>query len=414
MEEDVENYNNKKAAEKFSELVQKDQYVGETYSINYETIKVVISDYFRKQVGGISSLSFLIATRVDPEKEYIDFKREDSSIILLRVLDATDTPESNEKEALRHEIARRVSGENKFWDSEDAMDHKTREFLASSALECRIIGTFYLEEALKEAKGKLQLKFGCDISNFYPNKGLKVYKPNGEALEKIINYIDPETLKEHYEEYENNSKVRLGNVRYASTRRKHQKIDNVPVYMYPTDLLTQKTALFGMTRTGKSNTTKIIAKSVYELRYPDSEEGEPLRIGQLIFDPNGEYANETVQDRGSLKRVWKLKEDAKREDEVVTYGLDDHPDDPHRKHMRINFFKQELLQQGKDIINNILEDEGAQYIRNFVNVRFEKPNKNDYEDDEFWSYLVRYRRRVLVYQTLLKKQDLMKVILNLN
>ncbi len=32
-------------------------------------------------------------------------------------------------------------------------------------------------------------------------------------------------------------------------------------------MLNMKTALFGMTRTGKSNTTKIIAKSIFELRY---------------------------------------------------------------------------------------------------------------------------------------------------
>ena len=61
-------------------------------------------------------------------------------------------------------------------------------------------------------------------------------------------------------------RVKLGFVRYASTNRKYQQVDDVPVYIYPADLLSQKSALFGMTRTGKSNTTKIIAKSVFELR----------------------------------------------------------------------------------------------------------------------------------------------------
>ena len=61
-----------------------------------------------------------------------------------------------------------------------------------------------------------------------------------------------------------------------------------------------------MTRTGKSNTTKIILKSTFELRWAS----EPLRVGQIVFDPNGEYANENPQDAdrqrnpNAIKNVW--------------------------------------------------------------------------------------------------------------
>jgi len=48
-----------------------------------------------------------------------------------------------------------------------------------------------------------------------------------------------------------------------------------------------------MTRTGKSNTTKIILKAIFELRWAAAD---AQRIGQLVFDPNGEYANENTQD----------------------------------------------------------------------------------------------------------------------
>jgi hypothetical protein len=50
----------------FQKLIQQNEYVGELYSINYETARVIIHDSERKKVGGIPSLSFLIATRVDP------------------------------------------------------------------------------------------------------------------------------------------------------------------------------------------------------------------------------------------------------------------------------------------------------------------------------------------------------------
>ena len=96
-----------------------------------------------------------------------------------------------------------------------------------------------------------------------------------------------------------------------------------------------------MTRTGKSNTTKIIAKSVFELR---KNQNKPLRIGQVIFDPNGEYANENIQDNNSaLKNIWKMLHGVQKENEVVTYGITKHPNDPDRKMMLLNFYLDENL-----------------------------------------------------------------------
>jgi len=65
--------------------------------------------------------------------------------------------------------------------------------------------------------------------------------------------------------------------------------------------LRYKRALFGMTRTGKSNTTKIVLKTIFELRWQPAA----LRIGQVIFDPNGEYANENAEDAGERYATWR-------------------------------------------------------------------------------------------------------------
>jgi len=423
----------------FQKLIQSDEYVGDLYSINYETARVMIHDFYRAKVGGIPSLSFLIASRVDPSSTDINFKSEDASFILLRVMDAASLPQDKEAERIRVETAQRISGEtDKHWDDAGSMDLRTKNLLGFAGVECRIIGTFFLEENAQNDEAPLNLKFGSDISNYYPNRGLKVYKPNGNALEEIVNYADPSNIQTHIEKYGNTEKVKLGKVRYASTNRKHQNIDNVNVFIYPADLLSQKSALFGMTRTGKSNTTKIIAKSVFELRQ-QNRDNTPLRIGQIIFDPNGEYANENAQDSdgsgnpNALKNVWRKDEELKNkaddlkqkylketdkekkkkiwneikttvETEVVTYGILPHPFDPFRRLMKINFYEDDNLQTGKEIIDFKIAEQSAQYFKNFRQVAFKKPIESEYENDaEFNGQLRRFERRVLVYRALLNK-----------
>lgn len=378
----------------FLDMIQPEQYVGEVFSLGYETALVMIHDHHRRRAGGIPSLSFLIATRVPPltndsQADDFDYDREDSSIILLRVMDTAKLPSDDEATRIRVQSAQTISGDAEtHWDSSVAMDDKTHYLLSFAGVQCRIVGTFFLEKP--NGSPIPRLKFGSDISNYYPNQGLKVYKPNGNALNTIVNYRTSDEA--------GHAPVDIGHVRYASTNRRRQGIDSVDFAINPSDLLDQKSALFGMTRTGKSNTTKVMLTSVFKLRYPEvantgSDSVDAQRVGQIIFDPNGEYANENDQNV-ALTNVWRLNSEGD-ENDVVVYGTVAPTNDPGRNLLRLNFLTDANLQTGKEIIDLSTSHNTSQYMRAFRNVTFMPPDENDH------SALTRHRRRVLVYRTIL-------------
>ena len=208
---------------------------------------------------------------------------------------------------------------------------------------------------------------------------MKVYKPDSTTLSDIVNFI-----RQYGTQSSAGNRIRIGRVRYAASERAGDDTALVAVNVDPRDLLARRTALFGMSRTGKSNTTKIIASAVFRLRSP-TEGG--VRVGQLIIDPNGEYANDNAQDAGSIRGLASLTEGAE-EGDIVTYGLHVHPNDPGRRIIKLNFFGNEpaswrdhqqvveamtALVEGKLMLDGLLAGQTAQYISAFRNLRMDVP-----------------------------------------
>ncbi len=379
-------------------LVQEENYVGEVIEMHYKNATIQVSDYDRQKVKGIPSQSFLIATRLLSKDINIStFEDEDSCVLLLRVLDSAQLPMDVERKRIRSEIAEDANSKE-HWESD--LDFASKRVMSFSGLTCRIIGTFYLKnngKILRNKEQALELSFGSDISNFYPNRGLKVYKPTRDSLKTIINFGL------------NESSIEIGQVRYASTQRPNDEIDSVKVKLNPEDLVSQKTAIFGMTRTGKSNTVKTIMKAIYQNRFAYDK---PQTIGQIVFDPNGEYANENIQDKDdttgqaqALRNVWKISKNGKigHESDVSIYSLSDYKADQNRKILKINFYDDDMLEIGKNLINTAIEQDAAiansNYIRSFINLRL----LDESDEEGSYSQGTREKRCILIYKTILYK-----------
>lgn len=379
--------------------------VGDLIKMDFSECEILIHDHLRQKVGGLALGCFLLATRLLPGTN-ITPSDEDSNLLLLRVTGQARLPNASETDLNRFLAGQRVATMDATWDAQGKIDQFTLNQLRYAGIRCRVLGTFRMRET---RPSEWELAFGADVSNFYSGRGLKVYKPYGAALAQIVNFAKIRGDESHSLA---GKRVVIGRVRYASSERiVDPDGDNVQVELDPTDLIARRTALFGMSRTGKSNTTKVIASSVFRLREQDKKKG---RVGQLVFDVNGEYANENTQDGSEenaacLKNIVSHTANASPSD-VSTYGLAAHPNDPTRTIVKVNFFGDlvsksstadqlakalEPLLVGKTLIDSQIAADSSKYIANFRNTSLDIPTVLDPSSS------TRFQRAILAYRAAL-------------
>ena len=231
------------------------------------------------------------------------------------------------------------------------LDPFTKNRVSFTGLDCRIIGTFYEDSR----DGKVVLEFGHDVDNFYATATYRVFKPVGDGLSAIASYIKPTD--------EPVEMVRIGAVRYSSTRRRTMiaKQADIPVEVNVYDFIGNKTGMFGMTRMGKSNTMKTVAARVFAVSERRRAAGLPP-VGQLILDPQGEYANPNPQDGTELAAIGT--------EHVVIYKFGAGGDQANVRPLGFNFFDPEQIDAVKSIISAALADAGSDYVRAFVQADF--------------------------------------------
>ena len=372
------------AQDALTALIQAGQFIGWTCRLDYEQAIVLTNDLWKARAKGVPLNCFLLATSPD-------FKKTDAAektpreIILLRVTGSAPLPLDDEmlsakiqnlkactSQAAGNEAAAAAAGEFQF-----------------GGLACRILGTFYLSD------GKLRL--GSDVESYFSAPSLEVYRPTGSALEAIVNFISPERTAAAREEARRLGlkgdlpRFPIGTVRYTSTDRLHRGdvSEQAVFHLNAVDFLARRTAVFGMTRTGKSNTVKQLVSVVMRTSL-----GSGLKIGQIIYDLNGEYANANQQDQGSIAEVFPA--DTIRYRMLPTAGF---------QLILNNFFTQ--IAEGHTTLKGLVEGNKIHRsadLEAFLSMDFSEPRKEEYNSDaEFARQLGNHQRKIAAYQTMLAR-----------
>jgi DNA helicase HerA-like ATPase len=335
-------------------------FVGRPFYFDYEKVKVLVNDKWKHRVGGIPAGAFLLCS--------YDGEVGVEEIVLVRVIGPTALPTDSDVVAsmVDHYKEDQPPGAG----APKKLDSYTRYEFMFSGLECRVLGTYYRQDA--------KTRFGADVENFFSAHNYSVYKPEGKALEYVVNFREGEGIPGGPDQ------VRLGCVRYSASRRSDKGAE-VPIYVSPLDFVGKRTALFGMTRTGKSNTVKKILESVKALSTNKTEvEGKPLApIGQIIFDINGEYANANQQDEGTA--IFELFQG-----DTTRYSL---LEKPGFEVMKLNFYSD--LEAGFGLLQSFLSQDGADYVRSFLAIDLSEAEPDDV------SIKTRRQRVVAAYQATL-------------
>jgi hypothetical protein len=300
------------------------RFVGYVLELGFDSAKIITSDPYKLAVGGIPRGSFLIMTPVQAGDTPPHFT-------LLRVTGVSPTPLSNQVQQTYFELHKKSMPELDVW---------TQSELQWGALDCDVLGMFYASPADMQ-----RLEFSGDVNNVVSAHRYKVFAPDEALLRLIVNG----TVKSE-------QRVEIGHLRTMECGlSSNGGVPPISVQISMRDFKGCRTAMFGKTRLGKSNVVKLLAQGMLDATANDNA------VGQLIFDINGEYANDNPQDGNKSLRS---ANDAR----CIVYALTKRDGTP-SKPLRLNFYEQPG--QCLEVLGSMLgqDGKGSNYIRSFANVR---------------------------------------------
>ena len=339
------------------------RFVGYVLDIGYDVVTIITSDPFKAAVGGVprNSLLVMVPSEFPPGMP--------SHLTLLRVLDVAPTPLSSDIQQTYFELQKKSMPE---------LDVFTQAELQWGALKTTVLGMLY--QSPDESTG---LEFSGDLNNIVSAHKYRVYSPDDNLLDLVVNATVP-----------HQHRFSLGRLRLTEARLPlpGKPMPNVDVQLSTDDFMATRTALFGKTRLGKSNIVKLIAQSILETT--ESADDHAYSCGQLIFDVDGEYANDNPQDGNvSIASAYK--------DRTTVYAMTQKGRTTSSKPLRLDFFAHP--DRSHAIVGQLLNADGRTqsiYVNSFRAAQIPSlDGLNALPPNE----RTRSKRRVLMYWAVLTK-----------
>lgn len=312
-----------------SKRYSESRFVGYVLEIGYDEITIITCDPFKVNVGGIPRNSLLIMV---PDS----FEQNGTSIpphfTLLRVLDSAPTPLTKEVQQTYFELQKKSMPE---------LDIFTQSELQWGALKTKVLGMFYPHPTQLDT-----IEFSGDLNNYVSAHKYKIFSPDDKLLDLVNNELVPKE-----------NRFAIGKLRLTENRLPlpSKKLPNVDIFLSTNDFKGCRTAMFGKTRLGKSNVVKLIVQSLLETTK------DTRNVGQLIFDINGEYANDNPQDNNlSIRGAYP--------DRCTVYALTPKTNTPSQP-LKLNFYHTPY--SSKQVLNTLIRQSrrsGSDYVDAFISV----------------------------------------------
>jgi len=311
-------------------IITGSQLVGYVISAGFDSFLISTCTAMQKVAGPLPRGAFLFGMA----------DSQPGRAILLRVQGVARSPLSNMEDMTNYEMGKRGLPD---------LDRMTSTEMSWSCLSCDVLGCFYEHET--------RICFGGDLCSLASATEYRIYTP-GELLPLITNgvYDTPKDDSGVFRAVEYtpasdfipNSALRpIGCYRPTETL---SEFPALPCNLYLEDVVGHRIALFGKTRSGKSNCLKVISAAMLEYNL------KKKCLGQLIIDTNGEYAHDNPQDGRCLRTRY--------QSECVVYSINAVPGGPD-KILRFNFYKTPVAAMSifKD---RIPDSKSATYVNAFL------------------------------------------------
>ena len=234
--------------------------VGYVMEAHYDSFTLSPNTALQEEAGALSRGAFLLAMS------------EPSHAVLLRVQETVPSPLRSLENMTMYELGKR---------SMPSLDQLTITDMSWSCFRCDVLGSYY------ELEGKVY--FAGDIPCLSAASDYRVYTA-GPLLSLIVNgdygresggiYRATEFTSGGSTCVPDSAFSPVGIYRPTEILVSSQFLPNANLYLR--DIAGRRTALFGKTRSGKSNTVKMIASAMLQ------SDLSARNLGQLIIDTNGE------------------------------------------------------------------------------------------------------------------------------